>query len=96
MSSPPPPPPIGPGRAFLFYSLLRLLLLLISLAVLLAVGLDPVLAIGGAVLASALLSLVLLRKQREVFTAAAVARAERKREERSARRERLDDTDPQG
>ena len=37
MTSPPPP---SPGRAFLLYSTLRLLLLLVAFAVLLALGLE--------------------------------------------------------
>ncbi|MCW2615130.1 MAG: hypothetical protein JWN08_2124 [Frankiales bacterium] len=86
------PRPTSPGRAFLLYSSLRLLLLLVAFAVLLAVGLDTVLALGGAVLASALLSLVLLRRQREAFTAASVARAEQRRAEKQAQRARLDET----
>ena len=92
MTSPTPPshPPLSAGRAFLLYSSMRLLLLLVVFAVLLAVGLPTVLALGGAVLGSALLSVVLLRRQREAFTAASVARAERRRAERQARRARLD------
>lgn len=82
-----------PGRAFLVYSALRLALLLVSAAVLrLVVGEGKdLLVIGGAVLLSALLSLVLLRRQRDAFTAASVAAADRRRVEREARRARLDD-----
>ena len=88
MTSPPPP---RPGRAFLLYSMLRLLLLLVAYAVLLALGLETILAIGGAVLVSALLSLVLLRRQREAFTQASVARAEQRRADKAARRSRLEE-----
>ena len=88
MTSPPPP---RPGRAFLLYSTLRLLLLLVAYAVLLALGLETILAIGGAVLVSALLSLVLLRRQREAFTQASVARAEQRRANKAARRSRLEE-----
>ncbi|MBC7373748.1 MAG: DUF4229 domain-containing protein [Frankiales bacterium] len=88
MTSPPPP---SPGRAFLLYSMLRLLLLLVAFAVLLALSLEPILALGGAVLTSALLSLVLLRRQREAFTQASVARAEQRRADRAARRSRLEE-----
>lgn len=88
MTSPPPP---RPGRAFLLYSTLRLLLLLVAYAVLLALGLETILAIGGAVLVSALLSLVLLRRQREAFTQASVARAEQRRADKAARRSRLEE-----
>lgn len=85
------PQPTTPGRAFLLYSSLRLLLLLVAFAVLLALGLPTVLALGGAVLVSALLSLVLLRRQREAFTSAAMARSEQKRAARQATRARLEE-----
>ena len=80
----------SPGRAFLVYSALRFGLLLVAFAVLTALGLDGLLAIGGAVLLSALLSLVLLRRQRDAFTSASIARAEQRRSERERRRARLD------
>ena len=81
----------SPGRAFLVYSALRLGLLLVSFAVLLAVGLRGLVAVGAAVLLSALLSLVLLRRQRDAFTAASMARADQRRAERETRRSRLQD-----
>ena len=82
-----------PGRAFAVYSALRLGLLLVSFVVLRLVVGDgnDLLVIGGAVLLSALLSLVLLRRQREAFTSASIAAADRRRAEREARRARLDD-----
>ena len=80
----------SPGRAFLVYSALRLVLLVVAYSVLLAVGLDGLLAGGGAVLLSALLSLVLLRRQRDAFTSASLARAEERRAEQQRRRARLD------
>ena len=83
------PAPTSPGRAFLVYSALRLALLLVSFAVLVAIGLEGLLAIGGAVLLSALLSLVLLRRQRDAFTSASMARAEQRRADRERRRARL-------
>lgn len=89
------PPPLSPGRAFLLYSSLRLLLFLVVLGVLLAVGLETVLALGGAVLGSALLSVVLLRRQREAFTRASIARAEQRRTSKQARRAKLDETPEQ-
>ncbi|MCW2679284.1 MAG: hypothetical protein JWM62_685 [Frankiales bacterium] len=82
-----------PGRAFAVYSGLRLALLFVSFVVLrliLGDGNDLV-VIGGAVLLSALLSLVLLRRQRDAFTAASMAAADRRKAEREARRARLDD-----
>ncbi len=93
MTSPHPPAAVpSPGRAFLVYSALRLALLLVSYLVLVALGLDGLLAVGAAVLLSALLSLVLLRRQRDAFTDASVARADRRRAEREARRARLDES----
>ena len=87
-----PTTPASPGRAFLVYSALRLVLLVVSYAVLRAIGLDnDLLTVGAAVLLSALLSLVLLRPQRDAFTAASVAAADRRRTQREARRARLDD-----
>lgn len=89
-------PPTNPrtptvGRALAVYSLLRLALLLVSYAVLVAVGLEGLPAVGGAVLASAVLSLVLLRRQREAFTSASVARADQRRADKADRRARLDE-----
>lgn len=83
-----------PGRAFAVYSALRLALLVVSAAVLrLVLGEDAngLLVLGGAVLMSALLSLVLLRRQREAFTAATMAAADRRKQAREVRRARLDD-----
>ena len=80
----------SPGRAFLVYSALRLVLLLVAWSVLLAVGVEGLLAVGGAVLLSALLSLVLLRRQRDAFAEASLARAEERRAEKGRRRARLD------
>ena len=90
--SPGPASAPSPGRAFAVYSLLRLALLVVSFAVL-RVILGPgneLLVIGAAVLLSALLSLVLLRSQRDAFTAASLARAEERKAAKQARRERLD------
>ena len=82
-----------PGRAFLVYSGLRLVLLVVAYSVLLAIGIDGLLAVGGAVLLSALLSLVLLRRQRDAFTEASMARSEERRAEKERRRARLDGHD---
>jgi hypothetical protein len=90
MSSPQTP---SPGRAFLVYSALRLVLLVVAYSVLLAIGIDGLLAVGGAVLLSALLSLVLLRRQRDAFTAASMARADQRRADKEHRRARLDTPD---
>ena len=84
------PSPQRPARAFLVYSALRLVLLVVAYSVLLAIGVDGLLAVGGAVLLSALLSLVLLRRQRDAFTEASMARADERRTEKQRRRARLD------
>ncbi|MGI8537524.1 MAG: DUF4229 domain-containing protein [Mycobacteriales bacterium] len=90
----PTPTSPRPGRAFAVYSALRLALLLVSYAVLVAVGVEGLLAVGGAVLASAVLSLVLLRRQREAFTSASIARTDQRRADKAERRARLDDAGP--
>lgn len=86
-----PAPQTSPGRAFAVYSALRLGLLLVSYVVLRLIVGDgsDLLVLGGAVLLSALLSLVLLRRQRDAFTAASMAAADRRKAEREARRARL-------
>jgi len=83
--------PASPGRAFLLYSSLRLLLLLVTFGLVVAVGLEGLLAVGAAVLISALLSVVLLRRQRDAFTEASLARAEQRRAAKADRRARLDE-----
>lgn len=91
MSESPPDP--RPGRAFAVYSVLRLTLLVVVFAVLRLIvgdGYDLLLA-GAAVLLSALLSLVLLRPQRQAFTTASLARAEQRRALKQARRSRLEE-----
>jgi hypothetical protein len=82
--------PPSPARAFLVYSALRLVLLVVAYSVLLAIGVDGLLAVGGAVLLSALLSLVLLRRQRDAFAEASMARADERRADKQRRRARLD------
>ena len=81
------------GRALLVYTGLRLALLLVCLVVLRLLGLSGLLAAGGAVLLPALLSLVLLRRQRDELTAASIARADQRRADKQARRARLEDPD---
>lgn len=89
----PAQPSPSPGKAFVVYTALRLLVLLVSFVALrLILGPDnPLLVVGGAVLLSALLSLVLLRRQRDALTSASIARADRRRAERAARQARLDE-----
>lgn len=80
------------GRALALYTTLRLLLFL-SVFLLLQLVLEPaLLALGAAVLASALLSVPLLRPWREDLARATAARAERRRAERARLRERLNGT----
>lgn len=83
----------SPGRAFAVYSALRIALLVASYAVLrvLLGGENELLVVGAAVLLSALLSLVLLRRQRDAFTSASIARADARRAAKQARRARLED-----
>lgn len=87
-------PTPSPGKAFAVYSALRLALLVVSFAVLRVILGDgkDLLVIGGAVLLSAMLSLVLLKKQRDEFARASMARAEQRRAAKAARRARLDET----
>lgn len=84
----------SPGRLFAVYSLLRLGLLAVAYVVLRLIvgGGKDLFVLGGAVLLSALLSLVLLRKQRDAFTSASMARTDQRRAEKQARRARLDDS----
>lgn len=87
-------PPTSPGKAFAIYSALRLALLVVSFAVLRVILGDgkDLLVIGAAVLLSAMLSLVLLKKQRDEFARASLARAEERRAAKATRRARLDET----
>lgn len=85
------PSTTGAGRAFLVYTGLRLALLVVCLVVLRLLGVSGLLSAGGAVLVSALLSLVLLRRQRDALTAASIARADQRRADKTARRARLDE-----
>jgi hypothetical protein len=79
------------GRAFALYTTLRLLLFL-SVFLLLQVVLEPpLLAVGAAVLLSALLSIPLLRPWREDLARASAAGVERRRAARAAQRARLDE-----
>lgn len=81
----------GVGRAFALYTTLRLLLFLSVFLVLQAFLRPALLALGAAVLLSALLSLPLLKPWRDDLARATQARVERRLAERSARRARLDE-----
>jgi hypothetical protein len=79
------------GRAFALYTTLRLLMFL-SVYLVLQFFLEPaLLAVGAAVLVSALLSIPLLAPWRHDLTRATQARVERKAEQRAARRARLEE-----
>ena len=85
MSDPLPPassPAPSTGRAVALYTSMRLLVFLICLAVLLLLGLEGLLAAAAAVLVSSIVSLVVLKPQREALNEAARARLERKAAER--------------
>lgn len=91
-SAPDPDRPVrSVGRAFALYTTLRLLLFLaVWVLVQLLVG-EPLLAIGVAVLVSAVASIPLLRPYRDDLNRATAARVERRRAERETLRSRLDD-----
>lgn len=90
-ASPSPRPTRSTGRAFALYTTLRLLLFL-AVYLVLQVFLQPaLLAVGAAVLISALLAVPLLKPWRHDLTAATSARLERKQAEREQRRARLDE-----
>lgn len=79
------------GRAFALYTTLRLLLFLVVWALVQVVVAEPLLAIGIAVLVSAVLSVPLLRTYRDDLNRATAARVERRRAERERLRQGLDD-----
>jgi len=87
------PQPSSMGRALLFYSAQRLLLFLTTAVVLAAVGLRGLPLLGTAILISAVVSLFLLRGQRDTLTRAVAARDEARRSERQRLRSRLDEDD---
>lgn len=77
------------GRAFAAYSALRLVLFVMVCATLYLVGLRDLPLVGTAVIVSAILSLIVLRQQREELARAVAARDEDRREARAAQRARL-------
>lgn len=86
------PGPTTAGRAFLVYTAYRLLLFAVVFA-LLAPFVDVLLALGAAVLLSAVLSISLLRRQRDDLTRLMAARVETRRAEKDRIRSRLHDDD---
>jgi len=79
------------GRAFALYTTLRLLLVLAAYLLLQFFVEPALLAVGAAVLLSAVLSIPLLKPWRDDLTRATQARVERRRDERARRRARLDE-----
>ena len=86
MTSPVP----SAGRVVLLYSSLRLLLFLALWLVLVLLGVAPLPGALAAAVLTSLLSLVLLKKQRDQVSAVVLARHERKRLEREELQRRLD------
>lgn len=80
------------GRAFALYTTLRLLLFLVLYLVLQAFLSPPLLAIGAAVLLSAVVSIPLLAPWRSDLTRATQARVERRQADRARQRARLDES----
>ena len=93
MTSSPTPPAKdgGVARPLLVYTALRMLLFLAVLLLVRRFVEEPLVALGVAVLGSALLSVPLLRRFRHDLTVATAARAERRRAAAEARRARLDE-----
>lgn len=79
---PPQPAPMSTGRAVALYTSLRVLVFLLCWVVFLLLGLEGLLAVAAAVLASSIVSIIVLKPQREALNAAARARMERKLAER--------------
>ena len=78
----PAPAPMSTGRAVALYTSLRVLVFLLCWAVFLVLGLEGVLAAAAAVLASSIVSLIVLKPQRAALNQAARARMDRKLTER--------------
>lgn len=87
---PPQRPLRTPGRALALYTTLRVLLFLAVYLVLQAFLQPALLAMGAAVLLSALLSIPLLRPWRDDLARATEARVERRQAAKADRRARLD------
>jgi hypothetical protein len=87
------PRPIRPvGRALALYTTLRLLLFLSVFLLLQFVVQPPLLAVGAAVLVSAIVSIPLLRPWREDLARATAARARSRVDAKAAQRARLDES----
>ncbi len=82
------------GRALAEYTALRVVVLAGAYGLLLVLGVRAFPAVVGALLASALVSLVLFRRQRDRVALALAARSEQRRDERQRTRRLLDDDAP--
>ena len=80
------------GRSLALYTTLRLLLFLSVFLLLQLVLQPPLLAVGAAVLLSALVSIPLLRPWREDVARATAARARSRVDAKAAQRARLDES----
>lgn len=81
----------GVGRAAARYALLRLALFGVLLVGLHVTGLRGLFAVAAALFVSSVLSLFVLRRQRDALTAALTVRADRRDRERARLRGLLDD-----
>lgn len=79
------------GRVFAVYTLLRLLLFAACFGVLLVLGVPVLVALAGGLLLSSLLSLVALRRQRDVFVVALQEQRDRRAGEKARLRSLLDE-----
>ena len=86
----------GVGRALAEYTALRVVVLAGAYGLLLLLGVRAFPAVVGALLVSALVSLVLFRRQRDAVAVALAARSEQRRDERQRTRRLLDDDAPEG
>jgi 4-amino-4-deoxy-L-arabinose transferase-like glycosyltransferase len=83
--------PTSTGRPWLVYSGLRLLVFIGTAGFFAIFGLNGFALLVVAVLVSGIVSLLVLRAQREAVASAQLARRERRAAERDAMRARLDD-----
>lgn len=79
------------GRAFAVYTALRVVLFAVCCGVLLVLGAPRLVGVAVALLVSSLLSLIFLRRQRDVFVLALQRRREDRANEQARLRGLLDD-----
>lgn len=85
------PTPARPGRLLAVYTLLRALLFVGCYGLLVVLGMRGLLAVAVALLVSSVLSLYVLRRQRDAVATAFEARRQQREGERAQRRSLLDD-----